>query len=186
LKSYYFGYIYIVLVRFFVSYQLTVVTAQGSHLRTPNPGCNPGFAPPICYIKGRVNPYLNPGFGVLRVGLWRKSSKTLLDWPLPTFFWPVEPHGLQALADGGRGFKNTWNPSLDLLNITYHIQNCKKVRMHCRNYSFLTENAENIKTTAVLRCTYSHRWARSHFLLPSLDALDLYKRVTDLIFKKVN
>jgi hypothetical protein len=42
---------------------------QGPHLRTPNPGFNPGFTPRIFYIKGGVNPLLNPGFGVLRFGL---------------------------------------------------------------------------------------------------------------------
>jgi hypothetical protein len=42
---------------------------QGLHLRTPNPGFNPGFTPRICYIKGGVNPGLNLGFDVLRFGL---------------------------------------------------------------------------------------------------------------------
>jgi hypothetical protein len=62
-------------------------TDLGPHLRTPNPGFNPGFTPHICYIKEGVNlgfnpefttricyikgvnPRLNPGFGVLRFGL---------------------------------------------------------------------------------------------------------------------
>jgi hypothetical protein len=42
---------------------------QGPHLRTLNPGFYPGFTHRICYIKGGVNPGLNPGFGVLRFGL---------------------------------------------------------------------------------------------------------------------
>jgi hypothetical protein len=40
----------------------------GPHLRTPNPGFNPGFTPRICYIKGGT-PRVNPGFVVLRFGL---------------------------------------------------------------------------------------------------------------------
>jgi hypothetical protein len=42
----------------------------GPHLRTSNPGFNPGFTPRICYLKGGVNPGLNLGVGVLRFGLW--------------------------------------------------------------------------------------------------------------------
>jgi hypothetical protein len=37
----------------------------GPHIRTPSLGFNPGFAPRISYLKGGVNPGLNPGFGVL-------------------------------------------------------------------------------------------------------------------------
>jgi hypothetical protein len=45
------------------------VIMLGPHLKTPNPGFNLGFTPHIYYIKGGVNPGLNPGFGVLRCGL---------------------------------------------------------------------------------------------------------------------
>jgi hypothetical protein len=41
----------------------------GQHLGTPNPVFDLGFIPRICYIKGWLNPGLNPGFGVLRCGL---------------------------------------------------------------------------------------------------------------------
>jgi hypothetical protein len=45
----------------------------GPHLRTTNPGFNPGFTLHICYIKGGMNPGLNPVLGVLRCGLCEKS-----------------------------------------------------------------------------------------------------------------
>jgi hypothetical protein len=47
----------------------SVARAHNPHLWTPNPGFNPGLTPRICYIKGVVNPRLDPGFGVLRCGL---------------------------------------------------------------------------------------------------------------------
>jgi hypothetical protein len=47
---------------------------QGPHLRTPNPGFNPGFPPPyIYYIKGGVNPGLNPG--VWCSEMWAQYSR---------------------------------------------------------------------------------------------------------------
>jgi hypothetical protein len=40
---------------------------QGPHLRTPNPGLNPGLTPRICYIKGRET-RVKPG--VWRPEIW--------------------------------------------------------------------------------------------------------------------
>jgi hypothetical protein len=51
----------------------------GTYLKKPNPGFNPGFTPPpqINYIKGWVNPELNPGFDVLRFRLWWATIVTI-------------------------------------------------------------------------------------------------------------
>jgi hypothetical protein len=57
-------------LRTFYTTLSTSVAEQGPHVRTQSPGFNPVFTPPpICYIKGGVNPGLNPGFGLLRCGL---------------------------------------------------------------------------------------------------------------------
>jgi hypothetical protein len=42
----------------------------GPHLRMANPEFNQGFTPRYLLYKREVNPGLNPGFGVLRFGLW--------------------------------------------------------------------------------------------------------------------
>jgi hypothetical protein len=60
---------------FVISFLL--VANQGPHLRTPNPGFNPGFTPHICYIKGGANPGFNPVFYVLRCGLSVANHKEL-------------------------------------------------------------------------------------------------------------
>jgi hypothetical protein len=47
---------------------------RGPHLRTLNPGFNPGFIPLLLLNKGGGEPGLNPGFGVLRFGLGKHGT----------------------------------------------------------------------------------------------------------------
>jgi hypothetical protein len=56
------------------------VPILGSHLRTPNPGFNPGFASPAFVIWRGLNPGSNPGFDVLRSGLgyWYSQSEAVV------------------------------------------------------------------------------------------------------------
>jgi hypothetical protein len=78
----------------FISKYTISLTIQGPHLRTPNPGLNPGFTPPphLLYKKG-VKPRVKPG--VRRPEIWAQvkqkknfstgiyaSSRCLYNWKI--------------------------------------------------------------------------------------------------------